>query len=297
MTLGHEFTCISGLAQASCHWLANRFDEEAGFRPDQGESWVGFTTGTRLTSSFVQRGWMTALWQTCSQVWVSESAGRVFMNPKLGLSAPWKTFQLEGMLRGIWGLEDDFVLTWGEHRGEPVAYRWNGSDWRQVATPGHIVGVHGVSRDLVYAVGQRGLIARWNGADKFDAVTSPAKGTLADVHVVSEDELYACGPDAELLQGTVRGWELLLEHERPLHCVAKWRDAVWIGAADGLYQRVDQGLVSIKDNISVRRFDARGELLMTIPHLLARTQDGVKFEGIPVKSFANLSRPKPPSWK
>src|SRR6056297_2458959 len=101
MMLGHEFTCITGLEQARCHWLANRFDEEVGFRPDQGESWVGFTTGTHLTSSFFQRGWMTAIWQTDSKVWVSESAGRVFMNPKLGLSAPWKTFQLEGVLRGI----------------------------------------------------------------------------------------------------------------------------------------------------------------------------------------------------
>lgn len=297
MTLGHEFTGITGLEMASCHWLGNRFDEDVGFRPDQGESWVGWSKGSRLTSSLIQRGSMTAIWQTDSKVWVSESEGRVYMNPKLGLSAPWKTYQLEGVLRGIWGVDDDCVFAWGLHRRQPVAYRWDGADWRSVTAPGHMVGVHGVSRDLVVAVGQRGLIARWNGADGFEAVTSPAKGTLADVHVVSKDEIYACGPDGELVQGTLHSWELLLEHERPLHCVAKWKDAVWIGAGDGLHQLKDGALELLKDNIPAIRFDARGDLLMAVPHVLAHTRDGVKFQGIPLKTFVGASRGKPPSWR
>ncbi|MFK7989805.1 MAG: hypothetical protein AB8I08_27550 [Sandaracinaceae bacterium] len=298
MTLGHEYNAMTGLERDSCHWLAYRYeDEEVGFRPEQGESWIGFSRGTQLNSSYGQRGWITGLYQTDSKVWASESAGRVYMNPALGLSKPWQTFQLEGVLRGVYGLSDDSVFTWGLHRGKPVAYHYDGSEWRPVATTGHIVGMHGASPDLIFAVGQKGYVARWNGSDAFEPMSSAATGTLSDVHVESADEIYACGPDGELVQGTTHGWEPVLRHELALHCITRWRDVVWVGGLDGLFKLEDDKLVVAKDNLKPIRFDARGELLITQPTYLVSTLDGVAFSGIPLLTFSQVAASRPPAWR
>ena len=298
MSLAHEYNVMSGLELEACHWLAYRFDDAAGgFRPEEAESWVGSSTGTRLTSSLVHGGWMTGLYQTESSVWVSEATGHVYMNPSLGLSAAWQTFDLDGVLRGVWGLSDDCVFTWGLHAKSPVAYHWNGSEWRKVHSPGHIVGVHGADRDLIVAVGHNGLVARWNGVDGFDAMTSAARGTLSDVHVVSEDEIYACGPDGELVRGTVHGWEAILKHPRSLHCVTAWGEKVWVGGSDGLFTlSAKDTLDAIKPNLQPLRFDSRGDLLITQPTALITSNDGATFTGIALATFSGLAASRAPGW-
>jgi hypothetical protein len=290
----HEFNAMTGLKRDACHWLAYRSsDRSPAVDPQNGQSFVGFTTNTRLTSSLLHNGWMTGLYQTASKVWVSEATGRVFMNPTLGLSARWQTFELDGVLRGIWGLSDDCVFAWGMHAKAPVAYHYDGTEWRSVASPGYVVGMHGMAPDQVFAVGQKGLVARWNGVDGFDAVTSPARGTLSDVAVVSGDEIYACGADGELVRGTAQGWESVLRHSAPMRCVAAWGGRVWVGADDGLHCLRDGALEVIKPKLRPIRFDARGELLITQPTDLVSTKDGESFTGIPVIGFVRLSAGAP----
>lgn len=108
-------------------------------------------------------------------------------------------------------------------------YLYDGRRWREIDAPGHVGAVRGIRDDLIYAVGLQGLIARWNGS-AFRVVHNPSDGNLCDVFVASDDEMYACGQDGHLMQGTVHGWEQLLLYDGSLHCVAKWGETVWVGA-------------------------------------------------------------------
>lgn len=297
MELDYAYHQMTGLGHALCHWLAYRFEADVGFRPEQGESWIGWAEGPRLTTSIRHTGWITGLYQTDTKVWATEATGMVFFNPTLGLSAPWESVRLEGVLRGVWGLSDDHVFVWGLHDRKPIAFHWDGSEWREVGSPGFILRAHGSAPDLVYGVGQRGLIARWNGSTAFESVASPVAGTVSDVFVASEDEMYACTSEGELLQGTVHGWEVLLRHPVGLTCVAKWRDAVWVGAEDGLYQLADEELTMVRPQARPIRFDARGELMITEPELLTHSLDGVNFRTINLDIIQRLTAHREPTWR
>src|SRR5262249_11218128 len=131
--LGHEFTVASGPHRGDCHWLGVRFDRALGFRPTEGESWIGQGRPEGHYALMSQRGWMTGLWRTEGRVWVSDSAGRVYTNPSLELrKAPWQTIQIDATLTGIWGLSDDYVFAWGLNRGKPVMFLYEGSAFRPV---------------------------------------------------------------------------------------------------------------------------------------------------------------------
>ncbi len=298
MILGYMFAGASGTSKANCHWLGYRFDEDHGFSPNEGDSWICQTTGNQCHSLMSQRGCLTGIWRTDSCVWISELAGRVYMNPSLELrKETFQTFELKATLQGIWGLRDDLVFTWGMRQGAPVAFLYGGTDWAEITAPGLIGGVRGVRDDLIYAVGQNGLIARWDGM-KFNVVHSPINGNLTDVFVVSEDEMFACGTDGHLLIGTIHGWEELLKFDSMLYCIAKWGDYVWIGAgAEGLFFLKEEQLNIIKPSILAERFDTRENLLITAPNMIAETSDGANFQATFVKTLADLSAHESPSWR
>jgi hypothetical protein len=220
------------------------------------------------------------------------------MNPSLRLrEQPWQTFQLDATLTGIWGLDDDLVFAWGMNGGAAVAFRFDGAGFQPVELPGFVVGMRGCRDDLIYAVGNRGLIALWDGR-AFRAMQSPVASTLSDVFVASEDEMYACGTDGDLLVGTVHGWERILEFDGMLHCVAKWNDTVWVGAGqDGLFKLVDEALVLHKPRVLAQRFDTRASLLVTAPNAIAETRDGEDFKATLVSTFEKLSAHAPPPWR
>ncbi len=298
ITLGHDFAAASGSSRIDCHWIGYRFDAEHGFTPQDGESWIGQSDGGQSHTLMSQRGWMTGIWRTDSCVWVCESAGRVYMNPSFEARAePWNTFKLKATLQGIWGLNDELVFTWGIRAGAPVAFLFSGTEWVEIDSPGLIGSIRGIRNDLIYAVGQRGLIARWDG-HTFSVVHGPTDGNLSDVFIVSEDEMYACGTNGHLLQGTVYGWEELLRFDGMLHCVTKWNNMVWVGAgADGLFVLQNDELKLLKQTVKAERFDTRELLLITAPNALVHTENGADFTALFVSLFEELTSGDPPSWR
>jgi hypothetical protein len=52
MKIGHNFGFASGKSRADCHVLGYRFDEEIGFQPDAGESWIIRLSGTKVSTLF-----------------------------------------------------------------------------------------------------------------------------------------------------------------------------------------------------------------------------------------------------
>lgn len=300
LRVGASYNFASGASHLDCHALAYRFDEAVGFRPERGESWVVSLTGESIEVLYGKAGWFTGLWRSLSgKVWVSDVCGRVYMNPdRRPRAAPWQRFELGGILEGIWGLDDDHVYAWGRRGGRPTMFRWDGSRWSDMASPGLIVALHGTRPDLLVAVGEDGLIARWDGA-RWIAFPTVSERTLTGVFVASDDEMMACGKANDLLQGSVHGWTRLLESPDLTGCVAKWRDRWWVGAGGDLGLSYLEGdrLISHKKKVMPTMLDARVSLLCSCPHVVASSEDGESFSGAPIAGFANIRQSEAPLWK
>jgi hypothetical protein len=300
MKLGHITGHASGSSLQACHFLMLRFDEKYGFKPDAGESWIFQREGKTTSGLRGQLGWYTGLWRSpAGRAYVSVSSGDILVNrdprPR---AAPWETQHVRGTLSGIWGLHDELIFTWGLRGNGPVAYLFDGATWKELpAPPGEVVGMHGTSEKLVYAVGRDGLVARWDGTS-WSKVVTPARGVLSQVFVVNDDEMYAVGPNRQLLQGSTRGWTEILEGPGPLFGVVKWKDDVWVGAAEhGLMKLAGTTLVPVKPNIKAEKLEARGSLLISSPQMIAGTDDGATFNAVPAVPFlAKLIEKNPPAW-
>jgi len=297
MRIGYVMSHVSGITHDDQHFLVLRFDAKAGFKPGEGESWVvRFKSGT---GSLLYGGlsWFTGLWRSpAGHVYVSSADSEVLVNPDPGLrAAPWQTHSLRGTLRGVWGVDDKCVFAWGIKGKGTVAYRFDGSSWSEIESPGEVTSMHGLSPKLVYAVGRRGLISRWDG-QRWNKVQSPTQATLSDVFLADEDEMYAVG-DRIALQGSLHGWAHLADADTHLFGVAKWKGKVWVGAAnDGLRKIERDKLVSVDPELQAERLDARGELLVASPEALAFTTDGKTFKKIRASNLDRLFQNEKPLW-
>ncbi|MCA9579193.1 MAG: hypothetical protein KC668_27375 [Myxococcales bacterium] len=297
MKIEHKYVVASGPGWDDCHWLGYRYNA-AGFKPDESDSWIVRSVGGRVQSMNVA-GWVTDLVRTKDTVWATESLGVIYRRPVTDETGPWQETRVDSGLEGIWGLHDECMFAWGQGKA-PTMFHQDGRGWREVPTPGHVVAVHGTRPDLIFAVGLRGLIARWDGST-FVAMESPLSSVLRDVFVVSEDELYAVGTQGEVLRGTVHGWEIVTKHRNPLYCVAKWDGRVWVGAGkDGLFslQVALQvpSLVLEKDTIHAERMTVGETLLVTAPNAIARPVDHPKWNATFLSTLEKLSAQRPPRW-
>jgi len=297
MRIGYIMSHASGLSRNDFHFLVLRFDERYGFKPSEGESWIlRYKDGT-LSSLRGGLTWYTGIWHSrAAHVYAACAHSSVDVNSYPGLRAgPWQDYKLQGTPGGVWGLDDRFVLAWGIRRGKGIMYRFNGKKWSPMESPGEIYGVHGLAPNLVYAVGRRGLIARWDGT-RWNKVPSPTQAVLSDVHVVSQDEMYAVG-DHVVLRGSRRRWDEAAEGTSHMFGVANWKGEVFVGAAgDGLLKLVRNKLVPVDLEINAERIDARGELIVSSPSAIAISSDGKEFKKLSVKKVETLYKDHKLSW-
>jgi hypothetical protein len=298
MKLGYLMGHASGTSVEACHFLAMRFDDRWGFKPDTGETFVLQRVGTTTHLLYGGLGWYTGLWRSPKgKVYVAASTGEVHTNPDPEPRATkWSVERVAGTLAGIWGLDDRCVFTWGLRGSGAVLHRFDGKRWEEVPSPGQIVGMHGISPDLVYAVGRDGLVARWDGK-RWSAIRTPARGVLSDVFVASDDEMYAVGPNKQLLQGSTQGWVEVLEGPGPMFGIAKWKGKVWVGAAGNGLMRLEGGkLVPVKPNIKAEKLDVRESLLVSSPQAIVGASDPATFQGVPATALPQLMSSVKPAW-
>ncbi len=289
MRLGYIMSHASGLDRSNVHFLALRFDQRYGFKPSEGESWILRTTAGKLHSLYGGLTWFTGIWQSpTGRVYASCAHSAVYVNPDPGVrAAPWQEQRLEGVMSGVWGLDDRFVLAWGIRGEKGILYRFNGKKWSSMESPGEIYGVHGLAPDLLYAVGMRGLIARWDGKH-WKKFRSPTQAVLSDVHVAGEDEMYAVG-DHVVLRGSRRAWSEAAKGASHMFGVAKWKGEVYVGGAEaGLLKLRGNKLVPVDLEIKAERIDARGELIVSSPDAIAVSSDGKDFKKLRVKQVEDL---------
>jgi hypothetical protein len=297
--LGHEVNFVSGTNTFDCHAIMYRFDERYGFQIDGCDSWIIASMPELVHVMEGRPSWYTGLWRSeTDKLFVTAATGRVLINPDPMPGTKWETVELPGTLEGVWGLDDENVYVWGRRGDNPLLFHYDGKSWSEIACPGHVISMHGIAKDLILAVGDRGLTARWNGTT-WELLPAFTKSVLSCVFVAGEDDICACGLSNEVFQGSARGLDKLMEHPHLTGCIAKWKDQWWVGVGGELGLSVLDGntLISKKPNIIPTSFDARDSLLMAASVGLVGTPDGEVFTGRMMPDFARVAaKTGPPMW-
>jgi hypothetical protein len=279
MKIGYTTGHASGESLADCHLICLRWDGRREFSPDYDESWVVQLDGTSTRCLHGGQGWFTGLWRSPGgRVFVSDSKTGMHVSRATG-EANFDVLPLDkGPCAGVWGVDESFVITWGLDRSGPFMYRWDGQAWGVMPSPqGQVVGVHGLARDFLYAVGVDGLIARWDGK-AWARIAAPVTSVLSAVHVVSPEEIYAVGPGRSFLEGSIHGWSEVLHADSPLYGVAKFRGEVFVGAGiNGLQAKHGATLDPIKGGVDANVLDGRINLLVSCTDRILGTVDGKSF--------------------
>lgn len=291
-TLETYYLRASGSALDDCCFLGQRYDSEWGYKARDSESWVmrnvpardgATTTSIHLpTDTHLTDVWMSPT----GAVYVSDSTrGAVYRCPRLWPGEPeaWSQDLLPAAIQGLWGFSDEYVYAWGGAGDRHPMFHWDGARWNDMPAPGfEVYALHGLTPELFWAVGVEGQVAVCErGA--WRAFPTPTGETLVSVFAVSPDEVYACGNQGSLLEGSHAGFGRIAEGPvpgLPLFAVAWWNDALWVGARQfGLLRRVERtsALEVVKPNVWALAFDARVSLVITTPQFIAGTSDGATF--------------------
>ncbi|WP_342378043.1 hypothetical protein NVS55_01775 [Myxococcus stipitatus] len=288
-----DYYSASGPTLDACAFLGQRYDEERGYKPFEGECWLmsirpGDGTDLRAMSHLGSTGWFTRLWRSPSgAVFISSTTdSAVIFHPDLhgDPDLEFETMKLGAPLNGVWGLDDNFVLAWGStFEGARHVFRYDGKKWKELPAPEFEVrAMHGLAPDFVYAVGVGGGVARWNGK-AWKTFPAPTDEVLNSVFVADEDELYATGGAGSLLEGSAHGWGRIAEGPvpgMPLLGVAKWKKGLWVAAGQfGLFKRVgsQNKIECIKPNLGAVDLDARKNLVISCRDKIAESADGKAF--------------------
>jgi hypothetical protein len=304
----YEYVGASGKSSRDCMALGYRTPEGVPFSPAELESWIIHFPPEKdrkgnyaVVFEFSDACWLTGLWKSLEgPVYVSNMDGTMHIRrdwKKKGKEA-WEEVELDAQLSGVWGLSDECVFTWVRKGDEHRMFRYDGRQWHPMPSPGDASVLHGVAPDLVYAVGYKGLIARWDG-HSWTQLQSPVRHNFTGLFVAGPDEMYATTEHGELLAGTSHGWEKRAKAPGSLLDVAKYKGEVWVAAGEaGLLKLkgTTQELEPIKPNIKATAFDVRGNLLITAGHIVAQSEDGVKFLGAGDQVFERECSSEPPMW-
>jgi len=298
---------VSGFGIHDCCFLGQHYLTAHGFRADRGESWALRSTQPPpgrlgLQLGYGVPGWFTGMWRSAQGiVYVTELLGRLHICRNLdSMGAPetWERVDFKNtIMQGVWGLNDQCVFVWCKVGLKPSMLFWNGKTWAEIpAPPEEVAGMHGVSPEVVYAVGANGLIARWDGKAWTRAV-APTQDFFISVHVASPDEMYAVGHGQALWEGSTSGWGKVADGPGVLQGVAKFGGEVWVGGQkQGLLKRDGNKLVVVNPDLHVNALDSRKTLLISTYDEIAETTDGKAFATKAKGVMGQVRDSKTPLW-
>jgi hypothetical protein len=305
MKFEYSLHCASGLGLDRCCVLGQRQEKGKPFSAYRMETWV--LAGRRgkeaddivFDAGFGLGTWLTRIWVSPRGVaYAAELDEHVWRSDDPRKFASWKDHELPATLSGIWGLDDSTVFAWGLGGGTAKMFRWNGSKWSEMESPGEISRMHGHSKDLILAAGAEGLLARFDGK-RWTPIPVRTGENLMGVHVVGPDEFYACGEGGSLLEGSRHGWRERAKVEYPLLDVAKFAGSIWLAGGDrGLLAVQGKGnkIASVKKNIAATAFDARESFLITCDEEVCESRDGKAFISVGEGILEELVGHKEPLW-
>lgn len=162
---------------------------------------------------------------------------------------------------GVFGTSDDDVFAWGGGRiHAPVTWHFDGDMWRAAEAPGRILDVHGPTPELVYAVGEAGLVARWIG-DGWRRYEAPGTSTIRRVHVADDERMFACG-GTSAYAGSVLGWVHQADHTSALHDVAVWNEMAIFATSNDIVRLDGPGFVTLAAERPATQLEASGSRVL-----------------------------------
>src|SRR6185503_14559732 len=121
----YKYIKASGAAANDCMVLGYRTLCGVPFSPFEMESWVihfrpegAKSDEVVLVYEYGKAGWLTGLWRSEEgTVYVADSEGLIStwrdLGPQRREEDAWEEVKLDARLRGVWGLSDECVFTWG----------------------------------------------------------------------------------------------------------------------------------------------------------------------------------------
>jgi hypothetical protein len=302
----YAYDSASGPDLHDCCFIGLRYLKEYGIKPEWCESWVMRSSpppapGKQgINCCYSVGSWLTGLWRSPqNHLYATELYGRIHVcrdMATMGTASTWNTVDFKDtVMQGVWGYADDCVFVWCMVKTQPQVLFWNGSKWAQLPPPpGKIIWMHGSSPENVYAVGYRGLLARWDGG-AWTKIPLPTQENFTGVFVAGSDEMYAVGYGEALWEGSASGWGKVADGPGPLFGVAKFAGAVFVGAKElGLFKRVRNGLECVNPDLRALMIDPRKVMLVTCDDQIAVTSDGKTFTTKGKGSFERIRGAKAP---
>lgn len=300
-----------------CAFLAMRYDAAAGYRPGDGETWVGINDyspesqgTTRVTNG--TNAWYTKAWCSLSgALFITRHDGWVVRNPNIWapeVLTSWENDRIEGYhLRGVFGLDGGAVFVWGHDPRASAGqvypasslFRWDGKAWSPMTAPGfHVMAMHGTAEDNLWVAGPRGVVARWDGG-RWTQLPSRQDELVNSLWVAGPDEVYATTAQGSVLEGSAAGMLPIgtipgVATPGEVACVAKWQGQLWVGASRlGLFRRIGttRDFESVKPNIDCVSMDARDELVLCCNNRVSGTANGADYRSCGVDSVLQVRAP------
>ncbi len=294
-----NFRGVCGRSIDDGYLLATRWSDKYAWGRDNMESFVLRLRDGRLEILLQHEGWLKDFWMSPGgQLHVTESRPGDNAMLRWHEDRGWRRVPVDLDVSGVFGLTDDWVVAWGGVGPDSGMIRWDGAEWTEMPSPrATVMNMHGISTDLVYAVGSS-LVARWDGR-AWQRMTVHTRGDLTNVFVVSADEAYACGSMQRIFEGSVHGWVERVWAPGTLFDVVKWNDRVLVAArALGLLELVDDQLVTITDEMQPIELHTSpaGPLLVLTEDALLETTDLEQWKTFPIDAFKSLLKGNPPRF-
>jgi len=296
MELAYELGRCTGPKITDCHFLGARWvakDSEEDPDDVRQEAIVCRREGTRSTVVMRWAGPMVDMFRLPEgRLYVTNSSGWLWRNDQPVQGGPPFEREPVGFVHRVWGLNESCVFAWTFKK----VYFFDGNSWSEIDPPFRVSAMHGVSPDLIYAVGHG--IARWNGSGFTEMATGTRRPFYA-IHVVSDDEMYAISNREAIWEGSVHGWSQRTDPTQQLTSIAKWNDKVWVGhTSRGLCTlQADDSLEAVKPNLPATHLEARDELLISTRHAVVGTADGALFKGVAANALGEMTQNLTPRWE
>lgn len=283
--------------------LADRCPSMEEWNDPESESWVARVVSGQVLAARRSRGLISGFWVSPSgHIYV---AGALEGSP-FGVhvettgdpyASTWHRAPLDHRFDNVWGVDDEYVFAWGSIPGKPAMALFDGRAWTEIEPPGEVLAMHGVRRDLIFAVGGQGLAAWWDGS-QWNPQPTQTKGSLSTVWTVSDAEVYATGIVRRVMAGSIYGWSerVLVKHEA--WDIAKWNDRVWIAAGyEGLAELKENKVVAVDPALKTRRL-VPGDLLLVVTDDAVVATDGTTIRGsLPLDAMRVITNSVIPHWE
>jgi len=303
-----QYTAVSGFTLDDCCFLGLRTPFESPFSPFQLESWPIYADTEKLRYFYGTSNWLTALWRVPGgPLYVGDnSAGNVKRLKSMADGKnphAWETLKVDLQPLGLFAFPDGALYVWGR-QGEKTALRVldaKTQKFKAMPSPGMMFELSGTAPDRLWAAGEEGLLARWDGR-KWSEISVETESNFTGLTVVSDDEMWATTEAGELFEGSRDGWALRARNPNKgeaLFDVTRWKGNVWVAGGDaGLLRLSGKGkkLEVVKPNVDAVSLDGREHLLAACPGMIVGTADGKSFEAIGKDGLLEFRNNDSPLW-